>query len=179
MEWQPSFCARLFRKTGSWILKIENNQLVVPLDDQASTTLKYQRGLLWLNLKLWSGRELHLVGPTHSARTELDQHLHAASSRHKFRLSYAKIINWLKKAEWVYHRANGSLSACLDLTWRFEGHRLIQTIEQAERADPQGRRVVGREDGSPGGQHPPKDGACFTTADPSGACPPNNRVLEG
>ncbi|QJI41069.1 UvrD-helicase domain-containing protein [Pseudomonas sp. ADAK2] len=114
MEWQPSFWARLFRKAGSWILKIENDQLVVSLDDQLFTIppedfarLKYQRGLLWTNLKLWSGRELHLVGLSHFTRTELDQHLHAASSRHQFRSSYARIMSWLKEVD----RAGASADA--------------------------------------------------------------------
>lgn len=106
MEWQPSFWASLFRRTGSWLLKIENDHIVVLLDDQTFTippqafaTLKFQRGLLWTNLTLWSGRELRLTGLSYSARAEFNQALDAASSRHHFRSSYAKIISWLKEVE--------------------------------------------------------------------------------
>ncbi len=108
MEWHPSRWARLFRKSRHWQLKIDKDQLVVSVDGQAHTvhpeafsTLKFDRRLLWTNVKLWVGYELYLVGLSNAARTALDQQLYAASSRHKFRELYAQIINWLKEVEQV------------------------------------------------------------------------------
>lgn len=106
MEWKPSLWARLFRKAEKWLLKIENDQLVVSLGEQAYTispeafsTLKFHRSLLWTNVNLWVSYDLHLVGLSHSARKALEHQLHAASSRHQFRSNYAKIFNWLQEVK--------------------------------------------------------------------------------
>lgn len=108
IEWKPSLWARLFRKAGNWRLKMENDQLVVALDDQAYkippeafSTVKFHRALLWTNVNLWVSYELRLVGLSHSARTVLEHQLHAASSRHQFRSNFAKIFSWLKEVEQV------------------------------------------------------------------------------
>ncbi|MGL6550655.1 UvrD-helicase domain-containing protein [Aeromonas hydrophila] len=127
MEWKPSLWARLFRKTRNWQLKIENDQLVVALDDQAYTIppeafskLKFHRTLLWTNVNLWVSYELRLVGLSHSARTAIEHQLHAALSRHQFRSNYAKIFNWLTEVKQV--------SATADAEHRWFTHDLQQEL---------------------------------------------------
>ncbi|PYB92578.1 helicase IV [Pseudomonas fulva] len=108
MEWQPSFLSRLFRRAASWRLTIENDELSVTLNDQtypipleAFSSLRFHQGLLWTNVTIWIGHEVHLVGLPHAARSTLDHQLRAVTSKQHFRAYYAKIMAWLKEVDQV------------------------------------------------------------------------------
>lgn len=108
MEWQPSFLSRLFRRAASWRLTIENDELSVTLGNQmypialeAFSSLRFHQRLLWTNVTVWIGHEVHLVGLPHAARSTLDHQLRAVTSKQHFRAYYAKITGWLKEAERV------------------------------------------------------------------------------
>jgi DNA helicase-4 len=108
MEWQPSFLSRLFRRAASWRLTIENDELSVTLGNQtypialeAFSSLRFHQRLLWTNVTVWIGHEVHLVGLPHAARSTLDDQLRAVTSKQHFRAYYAKITGWLKEVERV------------------------------------------------------------------------------
>lgn len=108
MEWRPSFLSRLFRRAASWRLTIENDELSVTLGNQtypialeAFSSLRFHQRLLWTNVTVWIGHEVHLVGLPHAARSTLDHQLRAVTSKQHFRAYYAKITGWLKEVERV------------------------------------------------------------------------------
>lgn len=108
MEWQPSFLSRLFRRAASWRLTIENDELSVTLGNQtypipleAFSSLRFHQRLLWTNVTVWIGHDIHLVGLPHAARSTLDHQLRAVTSKQHFRAYYAKITGWLKEVERV------------------------------------------------------------------------------
>lgn len=108
MEWQPSFLSRLFRRSASWRLTIENDELSVTLDDQtysipleAFSSLRFDHRLLWTNVSVWIGHEVQLIGLAHAARSALEHQLRAVMSKQHFRAYYAMIMGWLKEVEQV------------------------------------------------------------------------------